>query len=258
MQNTEWPAEDYAIGSYIQATLADKFLSDLHLNATDHVLDIGCGNGAYTRKILDKVPQGSVLGLDASANMLRLAKEVSLDYPNFSVAKDNVLNMNYANQFDQVVSFWCLQWASHDIRKAFTNIINALKPGGKFFTLFPAGDDAFIKAYCVLSEAEQFAWLRDFKKPVDYNDLDNLPEKLSDMPCKHLSVTLHRDFITLPNLEFFRKFVNGIAFYQGQASDAEIKLINEAMVDWFAEECQKKYQGEYRFNCSVYLVTGEK
>jgi hypothetical protein len=31
MQNTEWSAEDYAVGSYIQSTLADSLLPDLHL-----------------------------------------------------------------------------------------------------------------------------------------------------------------------------------------------------------------------------------
>lgn len=52
--------------------------------------------------------------------------------------------------------------------------------------------------------------------------------------------------------------MNGIAFYQGQIADKEIKEINEAMVRYYEKECTNKYQGEYQFNFTIYLVTGEK
>lgn len=258
MRNNEWPAEDYAVGSYIQATAADSLLNELHLHSTDNVLDIGCGDGSYSRTILEKVPQGSVLGIDFSENMLHLAERVCQEYPNFSVKKDNALTMNYNNEFESVVSFWCLQWAATDIKKSFVNIVNALKPGGTFFTLFPAGDDPFIMGYYALKEMKQFAYLKDFKAPVDYRNLDHLAEKLKSIPCHKIDVSRRHISITLPNLDFFRKFVNGIAFYQGQVSDEDVNEINEAKVAWYESECQKNWHGEHQFNFSVYLVTGEK
>lgn len=258
MSEREWPANDYAIGSYIQATVAEQYLPYLELNPTDSILDIGCGNGSFTKKILTKVPYGSVLGIDASENMLTLAKEVSKEYLNFSVKKADVLSMEFNSSFDYVVSFWCLQWACADIKRAFANIINAVKPGGKFFTLFPAGDDPFIMSYYALSKSGQFASLHDFNPPVDYSLLDNLEKKLESLTCKDLKVQLCQQSITLPSLEVFRKFVNGIAFYQGQLPNEEIKEINEAMVRYYDNECQTKYHGEYRFNFTIYLVSGEK
>lgn len=257
MLNKEWPAEDYAIGSYIQATLADSFLSLLHLNPGDKVLDIGCGNGSYTRKILEQVPQGSVLGIDTSENMLRLAKEVSKDYPNFSLQQGDVLTMNFQDQFDKLVSFWCLQW-TNDIKKAFLNMMNALKPGGKLFTIFPSGDDPFIMGYYALKESGRFPCLKNFKAPVDYNNLSNLSEKLKSIPCKSIDIAVHHTSIFLPNLEVYKKFVRGLAFYQGQLSEAEVREINEAMIAWYEQECQKHWQGKCRFNLSLYLVRGEK
>lgn len=77
MSEREWPANDYAIGSYIQSTVAEEYLSYLKTNPTDKILDIGCGNGAFTKNILQQVPQGSVLGIDASENMLHLAQGMS-------------------------------------------------------------------------------------------------------------------------------------------------------------------------------------
>lgn len=257
MSERDWPANDYAIGSFIQASVADYYLPRLKITPADKVLDIGCGNGAYTRKILDIVPDGSVLGIDASDNMLDLASAVTKDYANFSVQKSNVQSMNFNNQFDYIVSFWCLQWTS-DIKKAFINMISALKPGGKLFTLFPAGDDPFIMSYYALKESGQIEALNQFKAPMEYSQLANLSQKLGNISCKELKVELCSQSITLPSLDVFRKFVNGIAFYQGQIADAEIKHINEAMVQYYDQQCQQKYQGEYQFNFTIYLVTGEK
>ena len=102
-------------------------------------MDIGCGNGEFSKRILQKVPKGSVLGIDASDNMLALATKVTKEYPNFTVEKADVLSMQFKSQFDYVVSFWCLQW-SKDIYKAFENIYQALKSGGKILTILPTGD----------------------------------------------------------------------------------------------------------------------
>lgn len=257
MSNKEWPANDYAIGSYIQSTVTDLYMDSLDCPPSGRILDIGCGNGAYTRKILDTVPQGSVLGIDASENMLHLAQDVIKDYPNFSIQKDDVLTMKFASEFDCIVSFWCLQWVD-DIVKAFGNIINALKPGGKLFTIFPAGDDPFIMGYYALREAGQFRSLDHFTPPMDYARLDNLPERLKAIPCKRLTLELRRHSIILPSLDVFRKFVNGIAFYQGQVPGHEIKDINEAMVQNYNRDCQKNHHGELQFNFTIYVVTGEK
>ncbi len=256
MSSRDWPANDYAIGSYVQATVADHYLSELKIKPTDRVLDIGCGDGSYTCKIIDRVPQGSVLGIDASASMLDLAKEISIKHPNFSVKKADVLDMGFESQFDYIVSFWCLQWIN-DIHKAFSNITKALRDNGQFFTLFPVGDDPFIMGYYAVRDSGEFNSLKEFKPPVDYSHLANLANRLESIPSQ-LNVTIRRESITLPSLDVFRKFVNGIAFYQGQISESEINDINEAMVRYYDAECRKKYQGRYEFNFSVYVVTGEK
>ena len=257
MSHQEWPADDYAIGSYIQATVADPYLDCLTIKPTDQVLDIGCGNGSFSQKIVAKVPQGTVLGIDASENMLQLASEFTQSHPNFSTQQANVLTINYSEQFDYIVSFWCLQW-SQDIHKAFTNIIHALKKGGKLFTLFPAGDDPYIMSYYAIKESQQFDSLKDFKAPVDYSKFDHLAEQLASIPCSSLKVERVQHSLQLPSLDTFKKFVNGIAFYQGQVPAEEIKEINQAMVEHYQNECRRKYKGSYQFNSSIYLVTGEK
>lgn len=257
MVNQEWPAEAYAIGSYIQATVADNYLDLLKLNPQDSVLDLGCGNGSYTRKILDRVPLGSVLALDGSVNMLQLAEQVKQDYPQLSLMQGDIHQLPFKNQFDSAVSFWCLQWST-DIKQVFANIYEALKPGGQFFTLFPAGDDPYIMGYYALRDSGEYAQLQGFKPPMDYSNLDNLENKLSSLPFSKLKVERKHTYITLPELEYYRKFVKGIAFYQGQMSEAEVDSLNQALVDIFNKDAQIKYKGELRFEFSIYLVSGEK
>ncbi|RUR12460.1 trans-aconitate 2-methyltransferase [Legionella sp. km772] len=257
MSHQEWPAAEYAIGSYIQATIAERYLNRLTIKTTDKVLDVGCGDGNFSKRILDRLPYGTLLGIDASENMLQLAEEVKKAYPNFSTQQANVTSMNFQGQFDYLVSFWCLQW-SQDIHQAYSHIFHALKKGGKFLTLFPLGDDPYIQSYYAVRESQQFPVLNNFTAPVDYSKFANLEEQLASIPFHSLRIERCQQQLILPSLEVFRKFVNGIAFYQGQIAAEEIKTINEAMVEHYQKECEANYDGEYQFNLSIFLITGEK
>ena len=74
---TEWNAAEYARLSALQAAMAEEVLGLLreHLRGDERVLDVGCGNGKVTRKIAALVPRGSVVGVDASAKMIELARK---------------------------------------------------------------------------------------------------------------------------------------------------------------------------------------
>lgn len=257
MSLREWPAEDYVIGSYIQATVADMYLIHFQPEPNERILDIGCGDGHYSLKILSAVPDGSVMGMDASQRMINLAKENARSHENFQVQHATVENMPFNCEFDHVVSFWCLQWTK-DITATYDAIYRVLKPGGRIFTLFPSGDDAFMLSYRAVKQSGQFPVLDDFVPTMHYSNLDNLAEKLSHTRFSSLCVKRETNQIELPSLDFFRRFVKGIGFYQGLVVDETIDAINEAMVTWYDDYCQKQYDGKYIFTFSPYWVTGKK
>lgn len=257
MATYEWPAGNYAVGSYIQAAVAEQYLRYLNPDPADYILDIGCGDGSFTTKIITKVPKGRVLGIDRSENMLQLARAKAVDYPNFSVQKSDVLEMNFKQQFDHVVSFWCLHWCM-DLPTAYKNIYEALKPGGKILTLLPTGDDPFITSYETVKASGDFPQLKEFVPPIDYQKVRHLPAIIARLPFKNAQVDMPKQTILLPSLEIFRKFVNGLAFFNGHVPEEDIPLINEALVKAYDVECQKKYRGEYWFNFSIFLVRAEK
>ena len=71
---TEWDASGYAGISGLQQAMATEVLALLRLSGSERVLDVGCGNGKVTAEIASRVPDGAVLGVDSSADMIASAR----------------------------------------------------------------------------------------------------------------------------------------------------------------------------------------
>jgi trans-aconitate 2-methyltransferase len=127
---TEWNASEYDRLSALQATMAEEVLSLLKLKGTENILDIGCGNGKTTARIADRVPHGSVAGVDASSVMIAFAKEHWLPaHPNLQFAVADARHLPFRQEFDLVVSFNALHWIP-DQALPLQSIRSAIKPGG--------------------------------------------------------------------------------------------------------------------------------
>ena len=55
--------------------LAFELLSKAGLRGNERVLDLGCGDGKITAKIANLVPEGWVIGIDFSPEMIKFAQE---------------------------------------------------------------------------------------------------------------------------------------------------------------------------------------
>src|SRR5450631_641159 len=54
----------------------------MRLAATDNVLDVGCGSGWLARRLAGLVPEGRVVGVDISDEMVRVARRSSAEFQN--------------------------------------------------------------------------------------------------------------------------------------------------------------------------------
>src|SRR4051812_12079017 len=73
---TPWDARTYDRSSEPQQAWASAVLARLEGVAPDAtVLDVGCGTGRVTEGLLELAPDGHVLALDASADMVELARK---------------------------------------------------------------------------------------------------------------------------------------------------------------------------------------
>ncbi len=62
----EFDAEKYKAASAHQKEWGRKLISGLNLTGSERVLDLGCGDGGITAQLAECVPDGMVVGIDAS------------------------------------------------------------------------------------------------------------------------------------------------------------------------------------------------
>src|ERR1700676_3204487 len=66
----EWNAAEYHRLSAPQFLWGQRVLGQLQLRGDERLLDAGCGTGKLTRILLENLPNGRVIGLDFSRNIL--------------------------------------------------------------------------------------------------------------------------------------------------------------------------------------------
>jgi trans-aconitate methyltransferase len=106
---TEWNAAAYVRRSGLQEAMAAEVLALLDLRGNERVLDIGCGDGRVTAEIASRLPSGSVVGVDASNDMIDFATAHAAR-PNLHFQVANAANLRFHNEFDLIVSFNALHW----------------------------------------------------------------------------------------------------------------------------------------------------
>jgi len=133
----QWDAEKYHKNSTRQEEWARQALARLSLKGTERVLDIGCGDGKITATIADRLPDGLILGVDQSSDMIRFAREKFPPdkHPRLRFDVHNATHLPFNEDFDVIVSFSCLHWV-HDHPAVLTGIRRSLKPGGRVLLHF--------------------------------------------------------------------------------------------------------------------------
>ena len=121
---SKWNAADYArVGGFV-AELGGAALDLLDPKAGERILDVGCGEGTLTRKIVER--GATALGIDNSPEMVDAAHANGVDAVLLS-AED----MQFFAEFDAAFSNATLHWVLEKEQAAHA-IFRALKPGGRF------------------------------------------------------------------------------------------------------------------------------
>lgn len=102
------------------------------LQPGERVLDVGCGWGATTVEAAERVaPDGSVVGVDISAQMLAPARQRTADLTNVTLlAVDAQTHSFEPESYDAVISRFATMFFG-DPPAAFANLRRALRPGGR-------------------------------------------------------------------------------------------------------------------------------
>ena len=120
----KWNAADYArVGGFVPA-LGAAALDLLDPQPGEHILDVGCGDGVLTRRIIER--GASIVGIDNSTDMIDAAKAAGLDAHRLDAAE-----MRFDGEFDAAFSNAALHWML-DKDAVAAAIFRALRPGGRF------------------------------------------------------------------------------------------------------------------------------
>jgi trans-aconitate 2-methyltransferase len=99
-------------------------------------VDLGCGTGELTKHLAEALPDGNILGLDYSAEMLEKAKKHAATNLRFELGDQTQLT----GSWDLIFSNAALQW-SENHEALFPNLFDKLNRGGQIAVQLPSNHD---------------------------------------------------------------------------------------------------------------------
>jgi trans-aconitate 2-methyltransferase len=170
---TDWDAQDYVAHSAAQQEWARELIAKLRLRGDEAVLDIGCGDGRATAMIAERLPEGSVLGVDKSASMIALAGEQFPPggHPNMSFRQMDATRLELPPAFDVAFSTAALHWVD-DHEAVLGGVRRSLRPGGRL--LFQMGGrgnlaEAWAVGEDVIARPRWRGYFADFPSPYHFH-----------------------------------------------------------------------------------------
>jgi len=128
----DWDGATYDRISGPQARWGAAVLDRLPLVGDERVLDAGCGSGRVTEALLERLPGGHVIALDASGKMLETARTrlARFDDRVSFVPADLGRPLPIEQPVDAILSTATFHWVpDHDA--LFRNLATVLRPGGR-------------------------------------------------------------------------------------------------------------------------------
>lgn len=167
VSTSKWDAADYArVGGFV-SELGGAALDLLDPQPGERILDVGCGEGSLTTKILER--GAVVLGIDNSPEMIAAARAKGVD----AVLMD-AADIPFSSEFDAAFSNAALHWVLEKEQTARA-IFRSLKPGGRF-----AGEMGGEGNLTALREAlDEELIIRGYVPPIEASNWYARPEEFA-------------------------------------------------------------------------------
>ena len=164
---SKWDAADYArVGAFV-AELGEAALDLLDPQPGERILDVGCGEGTLTRKIVER--GATVLGIDNSPEMIAAARTNGVDALQLAAEE-----MQFFAEFDAAFSNATLHWVLPKERAARA-IFRALKSGGRFAG--EMGGEGNLKKF--REQLDEELIIRGYVPPVEASNWYASPEEFA-------------------------------------------------------------------------------
>lgn len=130
------------------------------------VIDLGCGTGELTSKLLDYLDDSKVLGIDSSEEMLEKAaqfKTSRLTFEKRSIEEQ----LHLGDTYDLIISNAAIQWCGNH-KELFPRIISKVKEGGQLAVQVPSNHEYVVHQLLrKIAETEPYktaynSWKREY------------------------------------------------------------------------------------------------
>jgi trans-aconitate 2-methyltransferase len=192
----DWDAEIYHRVSDPQFEWATEVANRLDLRGDEVVLDAGCGSGRVTALLVDRVPDGRVIGIDASESMVAKAFETLGDEVELRVG--SLTDLELVDAVDVVFSNAVFHWISdHDT--LFGRLHRALRPGGGLVAQCGGEGNvaAVAEAIAEVGVRDQFAdHLEGFEPIWNFSSVEDAERRLRSAGFEDVECWLERKPVT--------------------------------------------------------------
>jgi trans-aconitate 2-methyltransferase len=126
----EWDARTYHEVAAPQEEWGREVLARLDLSGDETVLDAGCGSGRVTGLLCERLPDGRVIGVDGSRQMVEHARENLAGFADrVDLRVGDLLDLDLDQEVDAVFSNATFHWIL-DHERLFARLFAGLRPGG--------------------------------------------------------------------------------------------------------------------------------
>jgi trans-aconitate 2-methyltransferase len=220
MTARDWDARSYDRIANPMARWGEAVLDRLTLTGSERVLDAGCGSGRVTQRLLERLPRGSVIALDASPRMVEEARvrlAAQAERVEFVVA--DLAQPLPIGPVDAVLSTATFHWiADHDA--LFRNLAAVLRPGGQLVAQCGgAGNLAAVMRIIDDLDPERRLW-----RPWHFATPDETRARLEDAGFFHVRAWLNDEPTSIPPetvAEYLRTIVLGATLERMPESERE-------------------------------------
>jgi trans-aconitate 2-methyltransferase len=178
----EWDGQSYDRISGPMEALGRGVLARLELDGDEVVLDAGCGSGRITEAILERLPRGRVIAVDASPSMVQAARARFDGRDRVEVLLADLLDVELEEPVDAILSTATFHWIA-DHERLFRRLHALLRPAGRLVAQCGGEGNIDIlrgRAKTIIAREPYAEHFRDWRPPWNYADPLETRQRLLD------------------------------------------------------------------------------